>query len=330
MNNALEKYQQYLLIEKGLSLKTIDSYLSELKICATYLESKESTKIQNATILQLLNFLSELNASITTYNHYITVLRSFYKFLLKEKYTLLFHIDDLEYKKRKRSYPNVLKLSEIQQLIHTLDNGLYDQRNKTIILILYCSGLRVSELVELKLSQINFKEVIEQCYRFGVTSLPITLSIVGMTSIIVASKEGYIRCFGKGSKEKVIYCGDVLTIILKSYLNQIRPEILHFRTSEYLFINKIGEPLTRKYIYDIITKAAKKANLHKKVTPHTLRHTFATHLLENGADLRSIQEMLGHKDIATTQIYTHLSNQNIKESYLKHFKDVEEDLSKQN
>ncbi len=299
MNNALEKYQQYLLIEKGLSLKTIDSYLSELKICATYLESKESTKIQNATILQLLNFLSELNASITTYNHYITVLRSFYKFLLKEKYTLLFHIDDLEYKKRKRSYPNVLKLSEIQQLIHTLDNGLYDQRNKTIILILYCSGLRVSELVELKLSQINFKE-------------------------------GYIRCFGKGSKEKVIYCGDVLTIILKSYLNQIRPEILHFRTSEYLFINKIGEPLTRKYIYDIITKAAKKANLHKKVTPHTLRHTFATHLLENGADLRSIQEMLGHKDIATTQIYTHLSNQNIKESYLKHFKDVEEDLSKQN
>ncbi len=298
MNNALEKYQQYLLIEKGLSLKTIDSYLSELKICATYLESKESTKIQNATILQLLNFLSELNASITTYNHYITVLRSFYKFLLKEKYTLLFHIDDLEYKKRKRSYPNVLKLSEIQQLIHTLDNGLYDQRNKTIILILYCSGLRVSELVELKLSQINFKE-------------------------------GYIRCFGKGSKEKVIYCGDVLTIILKSYLNQIRPEILHFRTSEYLFINKIGEPLTRKYIYDIITKAAKKANLHKKVTPHTLRHTFATHLLENGADLRSIQEMLGHKDIATTQIYTHLSNQNIKESYLKHFKDVEEDLSKQ-
>ena len=156
MNNALEKYQQYLLIEKGLSLKTIDSYLSELKICATYLESKESTKIQNATILQLLNFLSELNASITTYNHYITVLRSFYKFLLKEKYTLSFHIDDLEYKKRKRSYPNVLKLSEIQQLIHTLDNGLYDQRNKTIILILYCSGLRVSELVELKLSQINF------------------------------------------------------------------------------------------------------------------------------------------------------------------------------
>lgn len=299
MNNALEKYQQYLLIEKGLSLKTIDSYLSELKICATYLESKESTKIQNATILQLLNFLSELNASITTYNHYITVLRSFYKFLLKEKYTLSFHIDDLEYKKRKRSYPNVLKLSEIQQLIHTLDNGIYDQRNKTIILILYCSGLRVSELVELKLSQINFKE-------------------------------GYIRCFGKGSKEKVIYCGDVLTIILKSYLNQIRPEILHFRTSEYLFINKIGEPLTRKYIYDIITKAAKKANLHKKVTPHTLRHTFATHLLENGADLRSIQEMLGHKDIATTQIYTHLSNQNIKESYLKHFKDVEEDLSKQN
>lgn len=299
MNNALEKYQQYLLIEKGISLKTIDSYLSELKICATYLESKESTKIQNATILQLLNFLSELNASITTYNHYITVLRSFYKFLLKEKYTLLFHIDDLEYKKRKRSYPNVLKLSEIQQLIHTLDNGLYDQRNKTIILILYCSGLRVSELVELKLSQINFKE-------------------------------GYIRCFGKGSKEKVIYCGDVLTIILKSYLNQIRPEILHFRTSEYLFINKIGEPLTRKYIYDIITKAAKKANLHKKVTPHTLRHTFATHLLENGADLRSIQEMLGHKDIATTQIYTHLSNQNIKESYLKHFKDIEEDLSKQN
>ena len=298
MNNALEKYQQYLLIEKGLSLKTIDSYLSELKICATYLESKESTKIQNATILQLLNFLSELNASITTYNHYITVLRSFYKFLLKEKYTLSFHIDDLEYKKRKRSYPNVLKLSEIQQLIHTLDNGIYDQRNKTIILILYCSGLRVSELVELKLSQINFKE-------------------------------GYIRCFGKGSKEKVIYCGDVLTIILKSYLNQIRPEILLFRTSEYLFINKIGEPLTRKYIYDIITKAAKKANLHKKVTPHTLRHTFATHLLENGADLRSIQEMLGHKDIATTQIYTHLSNQNIKESYLKHFKDVEEDLSKQ-
>ena len=152
-----------------------------------------------------------------------------------------------------------------------------------MILVLYCTGLRVSELIHLTFDQINFKE-------------------------------GYIRCFTKGSKEKIIYCGDLLQVIFGSYLNQIRPQILKYRSSNYVFINKIGEPLTRNYVYNFIKEYAKRANIHKNVSPHTLRHTFATHLLENGADMRSIQEMLGHQDIATTQIYTHLSNQEVKKN----------------
>ena len=291
--DSIFQYQQYLLLQKGLSFKTIESYITELKRFQQYLQEKFQQKIEKAELNQIQLFMKDLNVTPATYNHYITVLRGYYQFILK-KQSIHFHLNDLEYKKRKQHYPTVLKLAEIQSLIHTFNDNIYEKRNQTIIMLLYCSGLRVSELVQLQFDHINFEE-------------------------------GYIRCFTKGSKEKIIYCGQLLTIILANYLNQIRPEILKFRSSNYIFINKNGEPLSRKYIYDIIVKAATKAGLKKKISPHTFRHTFATHLLENGADIRSIQEMLGHQDISTTQIYTHISNKDVKEHYMKHFKDIDEE-----
>ncbi len=291
--NLINEYRQYLMIERGLSPLTLQSYSQALLKLETYLIS-QNTSLERVTFEQLNAFLLSLNVHATTYNHYVTVLRNFYKYLLKEHYVLHFHIEDLEYKKKAMHYPVTLKINEIHAMIQALPNHLYGKRDQCILLILYCSGLRVSELVHLQLSQLNFKE-------------------------------GYIRCFGKGSKEKIIYCGDILSVILASYINQIRPAILNMKSSNYLFINKKGEPLSRNYIFNMVKKAAKKAGIYKNVTPHTFRHTFASHLLENGADLRSIQEMLGHQDISTTQIYTHISNQNVKKSYLEHFKDPDDE-----
>ena len=269
--NTIDAFLQYLMIQKGLSAKTIQSYSTELTSFKNYMDSI-GVAIEKANLTQIQDFFTQLEGKETTYNHYVTVLKSYYKFLLK-KQKLAFHIEDLEFKKRKKTFPVVLKVNEIQQLLQVCKNTNYEKRNQTMILVLYCTGLRVSELIHLTFDQINFKE-------------------------------GYIRCFTKGSKEKIIYCGDLLQVIFGSYLNQIRPQILKYRSSNYVFINKIGEPLTRNYVYNFIKEYAKRANIHKNVSPHTLRHTFATHLLENGADKRSIQEMLAHQDIATTQIYT--------------------------
>lgn len=291
--DTLQAYEQYLILQKGLSTKTIANYVTELNIFQNFLLKKWNVSLQKVTLEQIQSFFAQLKGTETTYNHYITVLKGYYKFLLKNQHLLNFHIEDLEYKKRKKTFPTVLKLEEIQALLQASKNTIFEKRNQTMILVMYCSGLRVSELIQLTFDQINFNE-------------------------------GYIRCFTKGSKEKIIYCGDLLKVVLQPYLERIRPQILKYRTSNYVFTNKIGEPLTRNYIYTVIVNLAKKAKIKKKITPHTLRHTFATHLLENGADMRSIQEMLGHQDISTTQIYTHLSNQKIKENYLEYFKDLEE------
>ena len=155
---------------------------------------------------------------------------------------------------------------------------------------MYITGLRVSELCNLTFNNINFKE-------------------------------GYIRCIGKGNKEKIIVCGELLNISLNYYINELRPKILYGIQSNYIFVNQEGEPLKRQTIYEIVRNASIKAEIKLKVSPHTLRHCFATHMLENGADVRSVQEMLGHSDISTTQIYLNISKKAIKDSYYKHFKD---------
>ena len=175
-------------------------------------------------------------------------------------------------------------------MIKVQDNSILGQRNKAIILLFYISGLRVSELCNLTFNNINFEE-------------------------------GYIRCIGKGNKEKIIVCGDLLNITLNKYVREIRNKILLGMHSEYVFVNQEGEPISRQVVYEVVKTAAKKANIKLKVSPHTLRHCFATHMLENGADIRSVQEMLGHSDISTTQIYLNISKKAIKESYYNKFKD---------
>lgn len=295
MDIEIKLYAQYLLINKGLSTKSIDSYCLDLTLFKNYLKTKNIFFLKDATLDNIYDYLNSLDINPTTYNRKTSAFRSFYKYLIKNKEQLKFNLNDLENKKNPSKYPDTLTFQDIYSLISVIDETVSGKRDKIIISLLYCSGLRVSELCNLKISNINLEE-------------------------------GYIRCFSKGEKEKIIYCGDILRIILVPYLLKERKEILKNCISDYVFVNKKGERLTRQYIFKIIKQSAQIVGIKKIIYPHTLRHSFATHMLENGADLRSIQEMLGHSDISTTQIYTHLSNNNIKNSYLKHFKPIEDNI----
>ncbi len=285
-------FSQFLLVNKGLSINTIQAYTKDIILFKNFLLN-ESKSLLNADLSDILNYLSLKKISNSTYNRKVSSLRSFYKYQISKNVLLKFNVNDLENIKKPKIIPETLTKEEIYSMMKCCENNRYGQRNKTIICLLYCSGLRVSELTNLTITNLNFSE-------------------------------GYIRCNTKGDKEKIIYCGDILKIIIYPYLFNARKEILKNSISDYLFIGKNNEKLTRQYIFEIIKKYAKKANISKNISPHTLRHSFATHMLENGADLRSIQEMLGHSDISTTQIYTHISNKNLKNNYFLHFKPIKE------
>lgn len=294
MDLEIRRFSQYLLVEKGLAKNTIDAYCKDLQLFKDFLQDIGKEKLSEATLEDIFQFLNDQILQSSSYNRKMTTFRDYYKFLLKNKVMINFSIQELESKKKKQSLPVVLSKEEIFSLIQVNQNGVFERRNQVILAMLYCSGLRVSELCNLTISNLNFKE-------------------------------GYIRCYTKGAKEKIIYCGEILHIILLPYLENERKMILKNMVSDFIFINRYGEKLTRQSVFKIIYNSAKKAKINKHISPHTLRHCFATHMLENGADLRSIQEMLGHSDISTTQIYTHLSNENMKKNYFACFKMIQEE-----
>lgn len=283
--DLFETFISYLEFEKEFSKNTILSYKNDLDDFKEYLEliKKDIYEIDKKDAFNYLIFLSKKKLKPSSLRRKISAIRSFYKFLIREELILTDPTQDLVFPKNEKKLPQVLTVEEIEKLINVIDNKtLKGKRDRAIVELLYSSGLRVSEIINLKISDLDFEN-------------------------------NYLKCFGKGSKERIVPFGELAKTYIVDYLEERKKLKIE---SEFLFINKKGEKLLRQHINNILKRYSKKAKLKKRVHPHMLRHSFATHLLERGADLRSVQELLGHVDISTTQIYTHLTKDYLREIYL--------------
>ena len=281
------EFQNYLKIERGLSENTIDSYVRDLKKLTFFLEKNKltvsPTRIQQGVIQQFIYEISK-KLSSRTQARVISALRSFFEYLIFEQLRETNPTDLIETPKIGRKLPETLSEQEINQLIDAIDLSTDEgERNRTIIESMYSCGLRVSELIQLKISDLFFNE-------------------------------GFIRIIGKGNKERFVPIHQKAQKYIVSYIKEIRSHLTVKKEDEdTLFLSRRGKSLSRQMIFMLIKTLAVKANLTKKISPHTLRHSFATHLLKNGADLRAIQQMLGHQSITTTEVYVHLDNTFLKE-----------------
>lgn len=284
MNNEvlITKYIDYLKYEKKLSLNTISSYSDDLNIFILSINNKDLLKIDTKEIQIFLE--KEYEKSSRTKAHYITVLNNFYDFLIKENITKTNPLANIKLPKIEKKLPDYLTIEEVNKLLDFTLNNAYDFRNKAMLELLYATGIRVSELINLRISDIDFTN-------------------------------DYIRIIGKGSKERIVPFNDISKKYLILYLNDYRPILLKRKTNEFLFINNLSNQISRQGFFKILKKICFKQGINKNVSPHTLRHSFATHLLNNGADLRIIQELLGHSDLSTTQIYTEVLNEKLKKDY---------------
>lgn len=293
MEDNLKDFIHYLIVEKGLAKNTIISYERDLKSYVKYLRNVESIKdlneVQRTQIVQFLKFLKEQEKSTKTMARHIASVRSFHQFLLREKAVDHDPSVHIETPQLERSLPKVLNMQEVETLLDspkTLDH--YGLRDKAMLELLYATGIRVSELIGLNMGDVH-----------------LTM--------------GFVRCIGKGSKERIIPIGRTATMVLEQYLQEGRSRFVSKKyRDEALFLNHHGKRLSRQGFWKILKRLTEEAGIEKELTPHTLRHSFATHLLENGADLRAVQEMLGHADISTTQIYTHVSKTRLKDVYKQH------------
>ncbi|WP_335869793.1 site-specific tyrosine recombinase XerD [Bacillus sp. 2205SS5-2] len=292
MENRLKDFMHFLIVERGLSHNTVISYERDLNNYLIFIQNVEKitslNDISRMNIVQFLSFLNDQGKSAKTAARHIASIRSFHQFLLREKVTEQdpsVHIDSPHLE---RKLPKILNLEEVETLLDAPDIGTpIGLRDQAMLEILYATGMRVSELISLNMEDVH-----------------LTM--------------GFVRCFGKGNKERIIPLGSKAIEVVTTYLEEGRPKLrrLKYKT-DALFLNHHGNKLTRQGFWKILKGLAKKARIEKELTPHTLRHSFATHLLENGADLRAVQEMLGHADISTTQIYTHVTKTRLKEVYSK-------------
>lgn len=284
MPDNLKEYENYLKFEKNYSMNTINSYLSDIK---EYQEFKKGD-ILSSTKEDILAYLKTIKSlESTTISHKISSLKSFFKYYQKREKIKANPLANIKSPKIAKKLPTYLTLEEVSKLLDVEIKSPYDARNKAILELLYSSGIRISELCNMQTSNYNSYECI-------------------------------IRLIGKGSKERIIPLGDYAISVLEDYINNYRPKI-NKKNINSIFINNRGDTISRQFIFKVIKKECLKKGIRKNVSPHTLRHTFATHLLQNGADLRIIQELLGHENISTTQIYTHVSNQELKNDYQKFF-----------
>ncbi|MEH7377454.1 site-specific tyrosine recombinase XerD [Neobacillus drentensis] len=290
MDEQIKDFMDYLTVEKGSAKNTIMAYERDLKNYLHYLINVESVHslndVQRAHIVHFLRFLKEQGKSSKTLARHIASVRAFHQFLLRAKATDQDPSVQIETPRLERSLPNVLSLQEVEILLdapNTQDH--FGIRDKAMLELLYATGIRVSELIGLEIDNIQ-----------------LTM--------------GFVRC--TGNKERIIPIGRAAADAIKHYLEDGRPRFTSAKQQDHaLFLNHQGKQLTRQGFWKILKKLAREAGIDKELTPHTLRHSFATHLLENGADLRAVQEMLGHADISTTQIYTHVSKTKLKDVYSK-------------
>lgn len=287
MNKKINSFLEYLKYERNYSENTITSYQQELAKYNEYLDRKkiDYQKIKKEEIRSYLKYLDDLKFKNSSISTNVSAIRAFYNYLVKKK-----EIDQniwrqIKNPKVKRKIPNFLTTLELEAIFESRElKTPYEIRNRLIIELLFATGLRVSELINIKIDDITMSEKT-------------------------------IKTLGKGSKERIVYFGDYAEEVLKLYLQESRTVLLNGDKSDYLLIGKNTLKLTRNRISEIINEEVKKIGLKHHISPHTLRHTFATQLLNNGADIRSVQELLGHENLSTTQIYTHITNEQLRKSY---------------
>ncbi|MGM0212574.1 site-specific tyrosine recombinase XerD [Enterococcus sp. AZ109] len=293
MDEQIKEYLHYLTIERGLSVNTRASYERDLRQYLTFLNEKNIQNWQDVdryTVVDFLAILSNQGKASTTITRMISSLRRFHQFLRQERYTDHDPMQHIESPKKAQKLPQTLSLAEVERLIATPDTSTtLGIRDRAILEVMYATGLRVSELIGLKLGDIHLEM-------------------------------GLLQTIGKGDKERIVPLGDYAIHWLERYLSEARPLLTKKNKNEpHLFVNNHGKGLSRQGIWKNLKQIVIKAGITKDVTPHTLRHSFATHLLENGADLRTVQELLGHADISTTQIYTHITKRRMTEVYKEFF-----------
>lgn len=283
----LDDFLDSLIIERKLSDNTKKSYENDLTKYINFLKKKNITsinEIKEHDIEKYIEYLNKEKMSSKTIAHNITCIKEYHKYLVKTGVLNKNISENILSPKQKKSLPKVLTIEEIDKLLDIQLITPFDFRNKAMLELMYASGLRVSELVNLEINDIN---------------------ITNST----------LRCIGKGNKERIIPLGNVSLKYIEIYVNEYRNSLLKGYYCDKLFLNNHGKAMTRQGFFKILKKLAKEKNIETDFSPHTLRHSFATHLLEYGADLRSIQELLGHQDISTTQVYTHISNNKIRKEY---------------
>ncbi|VEU80774.1 site-specific tyrosine recombinase XerD [Haploplasma axanthum] len=288
MKYIVKDYEMFLKKEKGLSANTIKAYMKDLSQYIVFLEKYHNvTKPKKIESKHLENYLKTVRKkfSSSSYARKLTALKSFYHFLAIEQEIDEDYAKKIEAPKSKKKLPQVISIEEITKLLETIDiTTELGKRNIALLELIYGSGLRVSELLDLKLGDLHLNEA-------------------------------YINVIGKGDKERIVPISEMAVKACKTYILKSREQLLKGETSSYLFINNAGSKLSRQGFFKLLKLLTKEANIKTDISPHTLRHSFATHLLENGMDLRTLQTLLGHEDISTTQIYTHINNKRLKDVY---------------
>ncbi|MDF0726137.1 site-specific tyrosine recombinase XerD [Cytobacillus sp. S13-E01] len=289
MKDQINDFIHYLVVERRLADNTVVSYKRDLNKYLQYLTIVENIhSFNDVTRIHIIHFLEHLkdtgNSSKTLARN-IASIRSFHQFSLREKAVDQDPTIHIETPRSERKLPKVLSLPEVEALLDAPQiSTVFGVRDKAMLELLYATGIRVSELINLNIVDVH-----------------LTM--------------GFIRCIGKGNKERIVPLGRVATEAIQKYVETGRPELLKRKKSDALFLNHHGNRISRQGFWKNLKKITADAKIQKQLTPHTLRHSFATHLLENGADLRAVQEMLGHADISTTQIYTHVTKARLKDVY---------------
>ena len=283
----VDDFIDYLKIDKNYSKNTLESYLRDIRFFLEY----ENKKIDDITKKDIDNYILHAmpNYNESSLNRIIASIKSFFKYLSIYK-GYINVAEDVECLKRKKSLPKYLSIEEVDKLLDINLETAFDYRNKAMLELLYATGLRASELINLDINNIDLNNMV-------------------------------VNVYGKGSKERIVPISKIAVNYLDLYLNEYRQELFikNQKTTDALFLNNHGKRITRQGLYKMIGEIAKKQGIDKEITPHVLRHSFATNMIECGADIRSVQELLGHENIVTTEIYTHLANNYIKDSYNEYF-----------
>lgn len=292
MRDLVEEFLNYLSVEKGLADNTITAYRSDLYKYVNYLEKNKKhlhiNEVGRSDIRDYMMLQKDKGLSANSVSRNLVAIKVFHRFLLRERYTKDDVTSLLDSPKLWKHLPDTLSLAEVEEILKkpNLRNWM-GIRDKAALELIYATGVRVSELVNLEIGNANLEI-------------------------------GFIRCIGKGNKERIVPIGKQAQQALRRYIDKVRPRLLKGDSARQLFLSRLGSKLSRQSFWKMIKRYARLAGIKKDITPHTLRHSFATHLLERGADLRIVQEMLGHADISTTQIYTHIDRERLKSIHHKY------------